>query len=237
MWCQGTVDSAIGVGIMVSMAKYFKELEEDGIRPEYNMKFIAFGGEEYGLIGALHYEITHQLEPIFLVIDLNQIGYNQTYPPSTLNVATNRIELLPVLELIVNRSNYVHNMGNNSSLSFIWTPMGSMSDEFVFSVARWVRPIKHCELTTVMFLKDFGWYRHHRDGVNHTEGDVMKYVDWNEVNLNAGMILNVTYGLMFKQVTWDPIGFIPFVITIVIIMISVIMLWKNEYFMDLLKKK
>jgi Zn-dependent M28 family amino/carboxypeptidase len=35
------------------LAKFYKHLETDyGIIPKYNLKFIAFGGEEYGYLGA-----------------------------------------------------------------------------------------------------------------------------------------------------------------------------------------
>ncbi len=235
VWCQGTVDSGVGVGILVSLAKYFKELEKDGIRPETNVKFVAFGGEEYGLIGALYYEIRHKDEHITLVIDLNQLGYNQTDPPSTLNIATNRLDHISILQQIINRSGNANKIGNNTNVSIIWTPVGSLSDEFVFAAAKWLRPIMRSDLTTVMFLKDLGWYRHHRDGMNHTEGDAMKYVDWAEVNLTADMILNVTYGLMFMQ--WDLIGFIPFFFALIIIIIIAIILWKIDYVKGVSKKK
>ena len=79
MWCQGTVDSAIGVGIMLAIAKYFDQNE---IKPKYNLRFIAYGGEEVGIRGAYYYELAHRndSDEIVAVIDLNQFGYVQDEP-------------------------------------------------------------------------------------------------------------------------------------------------------------
>jgi hypothetical protein len=89
-WNQGTADSAIGMGMVLAMAKYYKDLQSNyGITPKYNLKFIAFGGEEYGFLGAASYESRHADEDIVSVIDLNQLGFTQTDPKLTFNIATN----------------------------------------------------------------------------------------------------------------------------------------------------
>ncbi|MGB1039757.1 MAG: M28 family metallopeptidase [Flavobacteriales bacterium] len=46
----GANDNASGVAMMLTLMKYFKEN-----KPEYSVLFIAFGGEEAGLIGSKHY--------------------------------------------------------------------------------------------------------------------------------------------------------------------------------------
>jgi len=44
-WSEGTADSAIGMGIVMGIAKYLKELEtEYGIIPKYNIQFVACAG-------------------------------------------------------------------------------------------------------------------------------------------------------------------------------------------------
>ena len=89
-WNQGVADSAIGMGMMLSIAKYFKD---NDITPKYNLKFIAFGGEEYGYLGAGSYQSRHESENIVGVIDLNQLGFTQSDPPLTMDLCTNKLTL------------------------------------------------------------------------------------------------------------------------------------------------
>ena len=172
-----------------------------GIIPKYTVKFIAYGGEEYGMIGAYHYEATHLNEHIITVIDLNQIGYNQSNPSSTFYFATNTmlyyLDTAPyVLRKIIDKVNYKERTGDVTNLNGLWTPIGSVSDEFVFAQARLPNFMfgghDRTDLVTALFLKDTGWYRHHRTGIDYTEGDSLKYVDWNDVNVTAEMVYNIT---------------------------------------------
>lgn len=48
----GANDNASGIGHILALAKYFSQPEN---QPEYSIAFIAFGGEEAGLLGSLHY--------------------------------------------------------------------------------------------------------------------------------------------------------------------------------------
>lgn len=94
-WNQGTADAAVGMGTVLAIAKYFKN---HSITPKYTLKFVAFGGEEYGYLGAQHYNDTHTNENITMVIDLNQIGFSQTGPhPQTMYIHTNDDSLMPLL--------------------------------------------------------------------------------------------------------------------------------------------
>lgn len=94
-WNQGTADSAIGMAMVLAIAKYMKKLDDLGIKPKCNVKFIAFGGEEYGWRGAWSYEANHSEENIKIVIDLNQLGYYQPDRPSTLNILSSKHGLPP----------------------------------------------------------------------------------------------------------------------------------------------
>ncbi len=236
MWCQGTADSAIGMSIVLGIAKYFKDYD---IKPKYNLKFIAFSGEEYGMIGAKYYEAAHNKENIWLVVDINQVGFYQPDPRLTLHILTNKLEEIGNLSAIIARSNYEYRTPDGSTIDVNWTPVGSCSNDLAFASALPRR--SNCR--TVMFVKDFGWTLHHRDGREngtgepHTAGDVMKYYNEIEVALTADMVLNVTYGFMFKEITWDWSGFIPFFITLVLISMAVILIWKKEYLMDILKRR
>jgi len=188
-WCQGTADSAIGMAIVLGVAKYFVE---HNIIPKYNLKFIAFGGEEDGMRGAKYYEEIHRDENIIYVIDLNQVGFRQDEPRLTLDIIANKLLFLGEIWKVIERSDYVNRTGNTANIIPLWIPIGAPSDDMVFAQKR-----PSCK--TVCFLKDCTWRLHHRDGLNHTEGDVIKYFDYQDVKVTGEMVLNVT-----KYLSVDP---------------------------------
>ena len=190
VWCQGTGDAAIGMGIVMGIAKYFSDNE---IVPKYNIKFIGFGGEEAGCRGAKYYEETHKDENIIYVIDMNQVCSSQEYPRLTLNVIFNNFRYMNEIWPIVERTNYTEKVGNTDITKRCW-PEGAPSDEGIFARNR---PFK---VKTVCFLEDFPWLMHHRDGLNHTVGDVFDNVDWNEVSVTGELVLNITKYLTVDDV-------------------------------------
>ncbi|MCX6665409.1 MAG: M28 family peptidase, partial [Euryarchaeota archaeon] len=190
-WNQGTADSAIGMGMMLAIAKYFKD---NDITPKYNLKFIAFGGEEYGYLGAQSYQSRHSSETIVGVIDLNQLGFTQDDPPLTMDLCTNKFTLKYILNTIAEKSDYSDVTGTDVDTWHL--PYGSPSNDNPIAYARrWQIP--RCR--TVGFIKDRAWVLHHRDGLNHTEGDVMKYFDWNDVNATSDLVYNTV-----KYLAVDP---------------------------------
>ncbi|MCX6666610.1 MAG: M28 family peptidase, partial [Euryarchaeota archaeon] len=180
-WDQGTADSAIGMGMLLAIAKYFKD---NDITPKYNLKFIAFGGEEYGYLGAYSYQSRHSSETIAGVVDLNQIGFTQNDPPLKMNLCSNKFLLKYMLNTIAEKSDYVE--ASNIDLNTWFMPLGSPSNDKPFAIDRMFLP--RCR--TVGFIKDTGW---------HTEGDVMKYFDWTDVNATTDLVYNTT-----KYLAVDP---------------------------------
>ena len=191
-WNQGTADSGIGVGILLALAEYYKELETHyGIIPKYTLKFIAFGGEEHGYLGAYHYEASHPDENIVSVIDLNQLGFTQTDPQLTFDICTNKILYAIPLFRIAEKAHYVERTGYNTDLAVYWLPQGGPSNDKPFAENRNPGfPLAHP--VTVSFFKDRAWLLHHRDGLNHTEGDVMKYYNETDVAISSDLIFNIT---------------------------------------------
>ena len=177
--CQGTGDSAIGMSIVMGVAKYFTE---NNIEPEYNVKFIGFCGEEAGNRGARYYEATHRKEDIIYVIDVNQVGLLQMNPKLTLNVIGNRLWFINEIWEVVKRTDYEKIVGHTSGISKRWWPEGVMSDQYVFN--------HRCP--TVCFLEDFPWVMHHKDGLNHYSGDALDQFDWNDTMATGEIVLNVT---------------------------------------------
>ena len=198
-WCQGTADAAIGMAMVLGIAKYFVE---NNLKPKYNLKFIGFCGEEIGIRGAKYYEATHPDEDIIYVIDLNQICFWQDGPRLTLNVIFNKLSFLREIWKVVEKTDYKEITKDTADIKPLWIPTGAPSDDQVFVF----RP--RCK--TVCFLKDTGWLLHHRDGEGHNEGDVMKYFDWDDVNATGEIILNVTkYLVIEKNHEEDQVNNIP----------------------------
>jgi hypothetical protein len=194
-WDQGTADSAIGMGIVMGIAKYFTEyFTEHKIKPKYNVKFIGFAGEEYGMRGALYYEAAHRDEKIIYVIDLNQVGFKQDKPRLKLEIVTNTKPFLDEIRKVVEQTDYINRTGNVTDLKLAYQRMGHISDDRVFAIKR---PFS-CR--TVCFLKGGPWLLHHRDGLNHMEGDVLNYFDWTDVSVTGEMVLNVTKYLTIESI-------------------------------------
>ncbi len=181
-WCQGTADAAIGMAMVLGIAKYFKE---NNITPKYNLKFIGFSGEEHGFCaGSRYYEDSHSDENIKYVIDLNQLGFWQKNDTLSLEIIANKIGFLKEIWPIVQKADYGTRVNSSDEVTPIWIRNGGPSNSGPFAQNR-------IDCKTVCFLKDGGWKLHHRDGLNHTEGDVMKYFDPEDVNVTGEIILNV----------------------------------------------
>jgi len=187
LWNQGTADSAIGMSIVLAIAKYYKE---HNITPNYNLKFVAFCGEERGISGAYFYEALYRDENIITVIDLNQLGFNQTYTRMRLNVQINNKSLKPKLGEICNRTNYVNRTHNVTDFNIIQRDDGGPSNSQAFANANNLG-LRSCN--TALFVKEGNWIYHHRDGQKHQEGDVLKYFNWTDTSITGEMIFNVTH--------------------------------------------
>lgn len=186
MFNSGTADSSIGCGIVLALARKYKELNDSGIRPKETLRFILFGGEEYGLRGAYWYEHNHSNESITIDIDLNQLGFSQSSPKLTLNLGTNRWLRTSLLEQLGRDTNYVTRINDKANCRVLFRPFGILSNDLVFALNR------RFQTDTITFLKDTTWFLHHRDGVNHTQGDVMDYYNSTDVSATASLIFNCT---------------------------------------------
>jgi len=204
---QGTVDGAIGMSIVLAIAKYFKE---NDITPKYTIRFVGYAAEEANFGGAYNYEALHLDEDIIWVIDLNQFGFSQPDVNTTLNIATNDLPVQLVLPHIIDNTDYSGRVEDNVDIEFMHAPIGSKSNVDIFSQARLIRSLNifnksapsyywdnRNELRGIMFLRDENWYRHHRDGINHTTGkhefgDSMNYYSEENVEVISELILNVT---------------------------------------------
>jgi hypothetical protein len=189
-WCQGTADSAIGMAMVLAIAKYYTE---NNLTPKYTMKFIGFSGEEHGFnAGSKYYESSHKDENIKYVIDLNQLGFKQEDPKLSLNIIGNRIGFLNRIIKLTKEIDYNSRVNCSDGVKYLYLKNGGPGNALIFAKNR-----DDCK--TVCFLKDGRWKMHHRDGLNHTEGDVLKYFDWTDVNVTGEIVLSVTKYLTLDE--------------------------------------
>jgi len=187
---QAVADSAIGMGIMLAIAKCLQELNETNVRPKTTIRFVAFSGEEAGLRGAYSYLKEHQNDNISLIIDLNQLGYIQSDPRQALWVFSNNLTMNASVAAIASDTDFMARVNNFTDFHAKNTTASPyLSDHTPF--------YRKGGYNILSFVKEdtnfnYSWRLHHRDGLNHTEGDTMKYYDDNEVKITAELIWNVT---------------------------------------------
>lgn len=66
----GANDNASGIAAMLALARYFKQLPA----PDYHILFVAFGGEEFGLLGSKAMADSIRMEAIAQVVNLEMLG-------------------------------------------------------------------------------------------------------------------------------------------------------------------
>jgi hypothetical protein len=71
----GAMDNASGVAVMLELARQFASLKSP---PPYRMRFIAFGAEEVGMVGAKAYLAKHEseLRDCLLLFNIDSVGGN-----------------------------------------------------------------------------------------------------------------------------------------------------------------
>jgi hypothetical protein len=75
--CGGFCDNGAGTAGVLEMARIFAEANRTGLlRPKYTILFVAFTGEEIGLVGAINYVMQHKMDMdnIVAVMNLDCIG-------------------------------------------------------------------------------------------------------------------------------------------------------------------
>jgi hypothetical protein len=128
------------------------------------------------------------------------LGFTQKEPKLYLEILSNDLCFLNDIWNIAKRTDYA-NRTDSAGMRKFWMPMGAPSDDQPFARNR-----QSCK--TVCFLKGLNWVLHHRDGLNHTEGDVLKYFNWTDVNVTSEIILNITKYITIDSeeefINWQP---------------------------------
>jgi hypothetical protein len=203
-WGETPGDSGAGAGVVMAIAKYIKDLEENNnIKPRYNLTFLFTTGEEYLMRGSWHYSLTHP-DTDFNVntwIGTDQLGFIQ--PES------NDFEYLADCKDIYKKSfgkNFVQNIVDKSGFKQktgvdFKAAKAKLGPANMDDVAWLRRPT----CNTIAFVKDdpnTPWYRHHTSGLNYEEGDSMKYMSQDELNATFNVVWNTTKFFCFNPNSW-----------------------------------
>jgi hypothetical protein len=203
-WNQATFDMAIGVGNILGIAKY---LIDNNIQPELTIRFICWGGHEWYFRGAKNYLKTHNIkiydsldqkellddyEDILYFISPSNYGFNKTYPMS-INVGNIRDEsLMKWIQNIANKINYTERTG--IEISGIFSVYGVETYNF-YHGNRY--PERYCNHAIEFDRWPYPGY--HRDGLNHTKGDVFSNLNDELFRVDCELVAEVTLRLTVEK--------------------------------------
>jgi Zn-dependent M28 family amino/carboxypeptidase len=117
----GANDDASGVSAVISLAKYFKALNNN----ERTLLFVAFTGEELGLLGSKYFADDCEPDSIIAVINIEMIGRGRFSNPRPFVTGYEKSDLFDIL----NR-NYRSVPGKNSEKEFF--KVDKNTNEFLF---------------------------------------------------------------------------------------------------------
>jgi hypothetical protein len=211
--CPG--DSGAGAGIVLGIAKYFKEYN---ITPKYDVTFLQTTGEEFGFRGAQYYSDTHRDENISLYIGFEQLGMSEYKTNLTLDSSSNIIRR--IIYEITNqthyheRTNYHVNANpadcyhlNKINLSNGRDPfLGHQAEDVVwmqrnYQMFPYDPPASATNCSTICFSKQ-NWSYHHQTGNNFSEGDSLPNTDRNDLNITFELGWNVTRYFLVNPNCW-----------------------------------
>jgi len=190
-WGECSLDSGAGAGIVLGIAKYFKEHQ---ITPKYNLTFIEDTGEEYGFRGAQHYSDNHSQDNVILFIGADQLGMEQ--PGTYLNFIYKDPTTRKIVRAIVNETHYdqrtkygpVNHTAPDDCHNVFLKPFGDMTDGTVWKRRNLFGSVP-CD--TIVMNKE-GWTSHHQTGLNFNEGDSLKNTNRSDLNISLEVFWNIT---------------------------------------------
>jgi len=172
-WNQGAVDEDNSVATMLAIAKYFKE---NNIIPRHTLKFIAFGGEEWGFRGSKDYvdeycingdeEIKYVFNPGNYGHDSYDLGWMDDLP---FELISDNSSIRTIISDIADVFNYTGKTGLPWEVS---DEVGGEDSKVFYETVD--------EISVLQFSR-WPYEGYHRDGNDHTEGDVLVHID-NETN-------------------------------------------------------
>jgi len=188
------LDSGAGAGIVLGIAKYFKEYD---IIPKYNLTFLQDTGEELQFRGAQFYSDNHSDDNIIRFIGADQLGMEQqeTY----LNLFYKNDSTRKIVYAIANETQYdqrtKYNITHNPAEADDRPPRefgakwGDGTDDHVWKRREIYDDSTPCD--TIVVNKE-GWTSHHQTGLNFREGDSLKNTNRSDLNITFELFWNIT---------------------------------------------
>ena len=201
-WGETPGDSGCGNAVVLGLAKYFSE---NNITPKYNLTFLFTTGEEFGLRGAQYYNDSHNNDTIKFWFVLDELAFNQSDTVQEMSIKNQEGHSnLSVFRAIINESHYEDRTGYTlfppENFPIPGTEQGVYCSrnniENVIGIAK---------------DKYYEWDQYHRSGNNYTDGDALKYIDRNDLNVSAELAWNLSrYFLVNPNCWFDNISFTAF---------------------------
>ncbi|HWR27660.1 MAG TPA: M28 family peptidase, partial [Candidatus Thermoplasmatota archaeon] len=193
-WGECPGDSGAGAGIVLGIAKYFKEHD---ITPKYNLTFLQTTGEELQMRGAYFYSDNHSEDNIFLFIGTDQLGMEQ--PGSYLNLNYKSDSTRRIVYAITNETHYVQRtkyqinntpaFADNAPDNAPGSNWGDSTDDHVWKRRDMYDNSNPCD--TIVVNKE-NWTSHHQTGLNFNEGDSLKNTNRSDLNITFELFWNIT---------------------------------------------
>ena len=128
----GGNDNASGTAMLLTMAKYFKENPSD-----YNILFVAFAGEEAGLLGSKHFveETPIKLKKIKFVLNLYSMGSGEEgITAVNATGCTEEFELLQSINEELNLLAKVKSRGPTANSDHYWFTQQGVPAFFIYTM-------------------------------------------------------------------------------------------------------
>lgn len=192
---QGVSDNGGGVATVLSLAQKLKDVSLD-----YNLRFIFFGAEEYGLVGSRYYVSTlsdSQKQDILLMINIDVVANGDYlyvwgedgYTPQAdyfIKVAGGKVRALPAYEKAI------YGMSVTGSRPYYVVAHAADSMSFVDAGV----PVAFF-FSGNMTSGNFGYVENAgKDGVMHTGNDTLQYIQNNyyqQTVSNMSAVVNTVY--------------------------------------------
>lgn len=183
-WTQGAGDNGAGTAVVMALAK---RLSEAGTAPAATVRFVAFGGEELGLLGSYAHAAAHADERYVAAFNVDMVAHNT--PGSTLSVLARDEATLAVVRSAVEPLRYTDATGYGIAFE-----LGFASDESRFA-----------NLTTTAGLSKSPYAFWHLDGgEDHARGDTPDKIDRLDLRWTVDVATAMTAALLGSASTAPP---------------------------------
>lgn len=196
-WGQETIDDGAGVAQMFGILKY---LNDSGIVPKCNLRFIFHGGHEHVLRGSWSHVLNSSnsdvLDQTDYIVNLDQLAHH--FHNSAYRINTSNVNLKPVLWLITEDSKYNETyVDKNYYVNVGETLIGYKSNDAI----PYAEENSGFDIEHINFAKN-NFKMYHRSGKDHTLGDSMNVLDRENLNVTADILWNITKYLIVDPDCW-----------------------------------